>query len=130
MLPDPLASLSQLQGANLVIDDTTYPDVALSVISFREKVLEEHPNTVKAFLRAYDRAVEAINENPQQFQNILIETARVPEVLQDRYELPPFPDKELPTEAQVQDVVDWALGKGLIDEGLDYDQVVSAGIRR
>jgi NitT/TauT family transport system substrate-binding protein len=130
VLPDPLASLSLAQGAHLVIDDTTYPEVAISVISFREKVLKERPDAVEAFLRAYDRAVEAINENPQQFQNILIETARVPEVLQDRYTLPPFPEHELPTEHQVQDVVDWALSKGLIGETLAYDQVVDATFRR
>jgi len=130
VLPDPLASLSQLQGANLVIDDTTYPEVSLSVISFRESVLTDRPGTAKAFLKAYDRAVAAINEDPQKFQNILIETARVPEVLQDRYELPPFPEKELPSESQVEDVVEWALGKGLIDNALAYDQLVSTTFRR
>jgi len=130
VLPDPLASLSQLQGAHLVIDDTARPEVSLSVISFRESVLKDRPGTVEAFLKAYDKAVAAINEDPQQFQNILIETARVPEVLQDRYELPPFPEEELPSESQVEDVVEWAIKKGLINDALTYDQLVSTTFRR
>lgn len=130
VLPDPLASLSQLQGAGVVIDDTSYPEVSLSVISFRAQVLEDRPGTVQAFLRAYDKAVEAINADPQKFQNVLIETARVPEVLQGRYELPQFPERELPSESQVVDVVNWALEKGLIKESLSYEQLVDSSFRR
>lgn len=130
VLPDPLASLAQVQGATVVIDDTAYPEVSLSVISFREDVLRDRPKTIEAFLRAYDRAVQAINNNPRKFQNILIETARVPEVLQDRYALPPFPEGELPTEAQVRDVVDWALEEKLIGDALAYDQLVDSSFRR
>ena len=130
VLPDPLASLAQLQGAAVILDDTSRPEVSLSVISFREEVLRDRPEAVQAFLRAYDRAVEAINADPQRFQNTLIETARVPEALQDQYHLPPFPQQELPTEAQVQDVVDWCLEQDLIDASLGYDQVVDASFRR
>ena len=130
VLPDPLASLSQLQGAGVVVDDTSYPEVSLSLISFRVQVLKDRPGTVTAFLRAYDKAVEAINADPHKFQNILIETARVPEVLQDRYELPPFPERELPSESQVRDVVNWALEKGLIKESLSYEQLVDSSFRR
>lgn len=130
VLPDPLASLAQMQGATVVVDDTVYPDVSLSAISFREAILQDRPNTVRAFVRAWDKAVADINANPENFQNILIENARVPEPLQDRYELPPFPEKELPTEAQVQDVVDWALEKGLIEEPMSYEDVVAPQFRR
>ena len=130
VLPDPLASLAQLQGARIVVSDTAYPEVSLSAISFRQAVLEDRPNTVRAFLRAWDKAVADINADPRKFRNVLIQNARVPEPLQDRYDLPPFPQGELPNQAQVQDVVDWALEKGLIQQPLSYDEVVAAEFRR
>jgi len=130
VLPDPFASLAILQGAGVAIDDTAYPEVSHSVISFRTEVLKDRPNTIKAFLRAYDKAVQALNQNPDKYRDILIQTARVPEALQGRYTLPTYPEKELPSEAQVADVVQWALDKGLIQKPLAYDQLVDASFRK
>ncbi len=130
VLPDPLASLAQMQGARVVLTDNVYPEVSLSVLSFREDILKDRPNTVRAFLRAWDKAVADINADPRKFRNLLIEKARVPEPLQDRYDLPPFPEKELPSEAQVEDVVDWALEKGLISQPMGYEEVVDPAFRR
>lgn len=127
MLPDPLASLAILQGANVVVSDGAHPEISQSVLDFREDVLKGRPNTVRAFLRAYDKAVAAINADPAKYQNVLLENTRVPEPLKDKYTLPRFPEKALPTEAQFQDVVDWALAKGLIKTGLSYDQLVDPG---
>ncbi|MGQ9516020.1 MAG: ABC transporter substrate-binding protein [Anaerolineae bacterium] len=130
VLPDPFASLAVLQGAGVAIDDTAYPEVSHSVISFRTDILKDRPNTIKAFLRAYDKAVQAINQNPQKYQDILVQTARVPETLQGRYTLPTYPEGELPSEAQVEDVVQWALEKGLIQKPLRYDQLVDTSFRK
>lgn len=130
VLPDPLASLAQLQGARVVVTDSLYPEVSLSALSFRQEVIADRPSAVRAFLRAWDRAVEDINADPGRFRNVLIENARVPEPLHDRYDLPPFPQAELPNAAQVKDVIDWALEKGLIEEPLSYEEVVAASFRR
>ncbi len=130
VLPDPLASLAQMQGARVVLTDNVYPEASLSVLSFREDILKDRPNTVRAFLRAWDRAVADINADPRKFRNLLIEKARVPEPLQDRYDLPSFPEKELPSEAQVEDVIDWALEKGLISQPMRYEEVVDPAFRR
>lgn len=129
VLPDPLASLAQLQGGRVVLDDTSRPDVSLSVISFRTEVLKDRPNTIRAFLRAYDKAVAAINAHPEQYEDILIQTARVPEALQGKYTLPTFPEKEIPSQAQVEDVVKWAMAKGLISQPPAYDDLVDASFR-
>ncbi|HBY98236.1 MAG TPA: hypothetical protein DEP84_30540 [Chloroflexi bacterium] len=123
-LPDPLASLAVLEGANVVLTDAAHTEVSQSVLDFREDVLKTRPNTVKAFLRAYDKAVAAINADPAKYQNVLLENTRVPEPLKDKYTLPRFPEKALPSAAQFQDVVDWALAKGLIKSALSYEQLV------
>ncbi len=130
VLPDPLASLAQLTGATNVIDDTAQPQIGLSILSCSESFIAEHRDAVQGLLTAWDQAVDAINADPASFQNILIENTRVPEPLLDQYTLTPFPVRELPSQAQVQDVVDWALEKGVIDGALSYDQVVDSSFRQ
>lgn len=129
ILPDPLASLAQLQGATLVLDDTILPEAAVSVLVCRADVIAARPDAVAAFLAGWDQAVEAINADPAAFSDILIETARVPEPLQGRYMLPPFAVQAIPSDAQVQDVVDWAVEKGLIDTPPAVDQLIDHSFR-
>lgn len=123
-LPDPLASLALLQGARNVIDDGKYPEISQSVLSFRVETLKEKPNTVRKFLAAWDRAVKALNEDPEKFRNLLIEQGRVPDPLKDRYRMPPLPEGEMPTEAQFQDVVNWLKDKGVITRDVPYSDLV------
>lgn len=130
ILPDPLASLAQLQGAPLILDDTTLPDAAISVLACREDVIAQQPDAVSAFLAGWDQAVTAINDDPATYADILIETARVPEPLQGQYSLPQFPVEAIPSDAQVEDVVSWALEKGLIDAPVTVDQLIDARFRQ
>jgi len=129
VLPDPLASLAQLQGATVVLDDTMLPQVGVSIIACRKDVIDERTADIKALVASWDQAVAAINADPAKYQDILIENTRVPEPLQGQYALPSFPEEALPSEAQVVDVVNWAMRKGLIDEPLVYDQVVDSTLR-
>lgn len=130
ILPDPLASLAQLQGAPIVMDDRSNPDIAVSVIVCRQDAIDAYPASITALIAGWDQAVGSINADPDAYRNVLIENTRVPEPLQDKYTLPQFAVREIPSEAQVQDVVDWALGKGLIDGPLGYDDVVDASLRQ
>ena len=125
VLPDPLGSLAILQGAVPILDDTIAPELGLSVISCRLSVVENQPDAVRALVAGWDAAVDAINADPAQFGNVLIENTRVPDPLQDRYSLPPFPVAENPTPAEVDDVLAWAMEKGLIRETQTYETVVS-----
>ncbi len=125
-LPDPLASLAMLQGASRVIDDSLHPEISLSVITFRREVASGRSGEVRRLLAAYDRAVEDIRRRPEAFQNLLIEKARVPEPLRDRYRFPPLPDPSVPTQGQWDDVVRWALDKGLIKKPAPYEGSVAS----
>lgn len=130
ILPNPLAALAQLQGAALVADDTVRPDLGLSVLVCRQDAIEGNRAAVEGLVAAFDRAVEAINADPTQFNDILIQQARVPEPLQGQYQLPVYPVQGLPSAEQVQDVVDWAVEKGYISAPLSYEQVVDGSFRR
>jgi NitT/TauT family transport system substrate-binding protein len=126
-LPDPLASLAILQGARIVVDDTKYPEYSLSVISFRTDVVAQRSEDVKSFLAAYDQAIGDIRTKPVQFRNILIDKGRVPDPLKDQYQFPPFPDPSIPSQAQWNDVVKWAMDKKLISAPVTFDSSVDGG---
>jgi NitT/TauT family transport system substrate-binding protein len=126
-LPDPLAQGAEAAGATRVVDDSQYAQYSQSVLSFSTVAIESKPNTIKKFLKAWNRAVQDLNSNPDQFSDLLIEKGRVPESIQGSYQMPPFPEGEVPSQAEWQDVVDWLLEKGLIDHPISYQNSVLTG---
>ena len=119
-LPDPAASLAILNGAAAVIDDTSYPEISHSVISFSRRYLDANPQAVRAFLRAIEQAVIAINSDRTAWNDLLSEQALVPPPLIGVYQLPAYPLASVPSEAQFQDAFDWAMEKGLLSQPVDF----------
>ncbi|MDE3088203.1 MAG: ABC transporter substrate-binding protein [Chloroflexota bacterium] len=126
-LPDPLASLAILQGARIVVDDTKYPEYSISVISFRVDIVTQRADDIKRFLAAYDQSINDIRTKPDQFRNVLIDKSRVPDQLKDNYQFPPFPDPSIPSQAQWDDVVKWAMDKKLITAPVTFESSVDSG---
>jgi NitT/TauT family transport system substrate-binding protein len=83
---------------------------------------------VRRFLRAWDRAAGEINANPDKYQDLLIEVGRVPESVQGTYTVPPFPQGDITSQAEMQDVVDWMLDKGLVERSVPYEELVDPGL--
>jgi NitT/TauT family transport system substrate-binding protein len=123
-LPDPLAQGAVAGGATLVVDDSQYTQYSQSVLSFSTEAIGTKPNSIKKFLKAWNQAVADLNSNPDQFSDLLIEQGRVTESIQGSYQMPPFPEGDVPSQAEWQDVVDWLIEKGLIDQSIGYEDSV------
>jgi NitT/TauT family transport system substrate-binding protein len=119
-LPDPLAQAALQAGANLVIDDSSYPQYSVSLMTFSVDSIQNNAVAVRRFLVAWDRAVQDLNANPDDYRALFLEKVPVPESVQETYVIPPFPVRAVPTEAQWDDVIAWLLDKGLLDEALPY----------
>jgi NitT/TauT family transport system substrate-binding protein len=126
VLPDPLAQGAIAAGAQLVADDSKHPNLSQSVLTFTTDTLTSKPETVKKFLAAWEKAVNELNANPDKYRKLLIEQGRVPQSIQDSYKMPPFPEKGVPSEAEVADVVKWLKDKGLVTRDLGYADLVDA----
>lgn len=121
MLPEPLTTLaSTLQGGTVIVDDSAI-DFVPTVIAFRQEVIDERPEAIAAFLRAYERAVNAIAEDPEAYRDVRIQ---VPDPVRATYEIPQIVPARVPNEDEVQAVQDWMIERGLLDEALPYETVV------
>ena len=125
-MPDPLAALSIQQGAVPVMDDAQYPQYGFSVISFRKEIIDAHPEAIRGFLAAIEEATALVNANPEKYSTLLSDKKLVPEPILQSYQVPPFPLKGIPSEAEWQDALDWAKGKNLIDVDVSYADSVTS----
>jgi NitT/TauT family transport system substrate-binding protein len=125
-LPDPAASVALLQGGSLVIDDSEYPEVGHSVITFDAEFVEQNPDTVRGFLTAVEEAVTAINADKERWDQLLLDESLLPPPLLETYTLPDYPAASVPAEAQFEDALRWAMNKNLISEEVLYEESVSA----
>jgi NitT/TauT family transport system substrate-binding protein len=125
-LPDPLSTLAIQSGASVVIDDTAHPEFGNSVVSFRASVLEDHPEAVRGFLSALERAIADVNADKTRWAGLLTERQLVPAPLIGSYEVPDFPPASVPSESQWADVVAWAQEQELITADVPYANAVDA----
>lgn len=125
VMPDPLGGLAVQQGAVILLDDSSYPLLGASVISFRKEFIEQHPQAVKAFLAAIENAVTLINAQPGRFSTLLAEKKIVPQPLVGTYAVPQFPLKGVSSEDEWNDVLAWAKAKGLLQTDVSYKDSVN-----
>jgi len=127
-LPDPLASLAQAKGAHLIIDDT-YRNISQTVFLFRTQSIQENPEGIKAAVRVYGLAGQALSNNPDQYRKLFLEKAQVPAELNDSYQTPSFSKLQLPTEEEINSVMQWMVDKKLIPQAYSYQELVDSSLR-
>lgn len=82
-LPDPLATVAIKNGAK-VIESTDRLGINPGVLLFSDQALEQKENEIKAFYRAYNKAVEYLKQNDKSsYIDIVIEKASFPEDVRD-----------------------------------------------
>lgn len=124
-LPEPLTTLAtRLQGGTVLADDRAAAFVP-TVIAFHQAALDEKPAAVSAFMRAYERAVAALNADAEAYRDVLIANIRVPEPLWATYPVPTFFPAAVPDAEQTALVLDWMIARGLLEAELDYDVFVT-----
>lgn len=121
LLPEPLVSFAEFQGGVSVLADTSLDFVPVS-LTVNDSVLEERPGDVCAFLDAYERAVQAINADPEAYRDNQVP---VPDPVRPSYNVPQLAENRVPTQEEIQAVQDWMLENGLLDEPVAYGDLVT-----
>jgi len=126
MLPDPLASLVMQQGAVIVIDDSRHPEFSHSTIAFRKSFIDKNPEAVRGFLAAWEDAVELINADPQYYADLMVARELVPPPLIGEFPVPQFVTKNVPSQGQWDDSVDWVNEKNLEPGQANYGNSITS----
>jgi NitT/TauT family transport system substrate-binding protein len=126
LLPEPLASLAETKGAKVLLDDKGR-GLSATVLAFSEKFLKSHPQAVKAFQTAVDKAAEYINKNPQEVRVIMNRECKIPDPFKDVFPIPNYPKLTAPALRQVMDVQDWLQEKKIITRKMTYKDLVADG---
>lgn len=124
ILPEPLGEAALAGGGSLIVDDTQFTQFSQSVLVFTTPALDQKPDTIDAFLAAWSNAVADINQNPNEYRSVLVDNIPVPPPIQGSYNVPRYPDNEITSRAEWEDVVQWAQEKGLLDGPVPYERSV------
>ncbi|MCG0276039.1 MAG: MetQ/NlpA family ABC transporter substrate-binding protein [Thermosediminibacteraceae bacterium] len=125
-LPDPLASVAIKNGAK-VIESTDRLGINPGVLLFTPEAIEQKENEIRAFYKAYNKAVEYIKNNEKSaYIDIVIEKAGFPEDVRDIINLPEYTEAQLPSKEDFDGVMDWLVKKGLIKKVYSYDELVDS----
>jgi NitT/TauT family transport system substrate-binding protein len=120
-LPEPLVTLvTGIQGGINLVDDTAI-DFVPTVLAFRQAVLDEQPEAVAAFLRAYERAVDLINADPEAYRSTPVQ---VPDPVRPTFVVPQWLTARVPTAEETALVLDWMVSRGLLEAPLAYEDIV------
>ena len=124
ILPDPLAIEAVNRGCITVIDDTQLDkNYSQSVVTLSREIIEEYPDAAAAFVKAYDEAIEKINEDPEHFDEPFCEKANVADALKGKYTVPHYTPACLPSKEEVASLQSWMKSKGLLDSEYEYEDI-------
>ncbi len=124
LLPEPFSSLAIKDGGIVLgsaLDEGFYP----SVTAFSQDAINAKGNEIKAFYNAYNKAVDYINSTPiSEYEDKIVEIVGYPEEMKGQIELPVFRKNVLPSEDEIQSVIDWAKENNLIDKDLKPEDLL------
>jgi len=124
-LPDPLAFAALQAGAVEVANDLKVAGLSASVISFSATATVEKQQAVAKFMRAWDRAAADLNAEPEKYRELMLAKIRVPKNVQQSFQIPSFPRKQVPSLAQWDDVQLWLMEKKLLEAKVGYEDSVT-----
>lgn len=128
VVPDPLLTFAEHQGARIIAQDTESQNLSQAVVIMTGKALEEKKQALKLFYQAYAQAVKDINTNPAEFKELLVENINIPEPIADSYNLQKYPEPQLPQKQEINMVIDWLDQKGLLLRPSSYEDLIMPGL--
>ncbi|AEF80463.1 ABC transporter substrate-binding protein [Leadbettera azotonutricia] len=113
-LPEPLLTAAAAQGA-LLLSTTDATGIDAGILLFSKKTLDTRLEAVKAFYRAYDKAAQKINANPDAYRDYLVEKAGFPAAVKDAYRFVTYRRPTLPAPAQIEQALNWLKTRKLLE---------------
>jgi len=124
-LPEPLYSLVIAKGAKPLGDSTSLSD-APGVMIFSSAFAQRNRSDLTKVFKAYWEAAQLINANPDDYRAFLVDQAGFPQSLGPIFSFVTYTKPHVPSEAQIQKVVDWMNKRKLLDSVPTYEDLVES----
>ncbi|CCH48087.1 ABC transporter substrate-binding protein [Pseudodesulfovibrio piezophilus] len=124
ILPEPLLSLAKLKGGGIfaTAEDLDRP---LTVLCLHRKYFNDGAEPYVNFVTAYKEAVTRLARHPEEYRQLMAQTCRIPQPLIDKFPIYPYPMPTLPTSAELDDVQAWMKERGLLQEMIPHELILS-----
>ncbi len=112
-MPEPFLTEAKLRGARILLssDDS---GLEAGVLAFPPSTLARSPNALTGFYRAYWKAAQHINADPDRYRSILVSSLSFPEDAARAFVFPKYVQPRLPSPSSIESAEQWLMGKGLI----------------
>lgn len=122
-VPDPMVTFAEFKGCKVIAQDTQR-NLSQAVMIFDQETLDKQPQAVAAFYRAYAKAVQDLNDHPEQYKQLMVERVNIPAPIAEDYPLQHYPAPQLPAEQDVNNVLQWMQQKQLLKQKFQYADLV------
>ncbi len=124
MLPDPFATIAKSEENRSIISMADL-NVRVTGIAFLQKTIDEKPEALKKFYKAYNKAIEDLKTKPiEDFQSVLTEEVGFPPNLVSEIKLPDYSPAQLPQEADLLLVEKWLKERNLVKPDFDISSII------
>ncbi len=127
-VPDPHVSYTVAKGAKIVAEDTKGKNLTQAVLIMKGKALNDNAESIKRFYKAYARAVNDINQSPDQYKDLLVKNVNIPADIAGSYKVQHYSKPQLPAEKEVNNVLNWLKNKNLLKNEVTYENLVQKGL--
>lgn len=126
LLPEPFSTLA-IKDGGILIGSANDAGIYTSVTAFTEESTNSKGAEIKAFFKAYNQAVDYINNTPvSEYEDTIIKIVGYPVDMKGKIELPRFRKNILPKDTEIKSVIDWAVKNRLIKKDLDPKDLTSS----
>lgn len=124
LLPEPLLTLARQKGGSVLstAEDLRMP---LTVLCLNRNYFKEGAEVYVRFITAYKEAVARLHAQPEQYRELMAKTCRIPGPLVSQFPIYPYPMPTLPEPKELDEVQDWMIAKGLLNERIPHELVLS-----
>lgn len=127
-VPDPQITYLVSKGAKVIAEDTQGENLSQSVILMKADAINSKTQAITSFYKAYAKAVEDINQAPDQYKDLLVKHVNVPESVVEIYKVQHYSKPQLPGENEVNNVISWLKDKNLLKNEVTYQGFVKSGL--
>lgn len=118
LLPEPFSSLA-IKDGGILLGSARSIGIYSSITAFTQKSIDAKADDIKAFYRAYNKAVDYLNNTSiSEFEDTIIKTVGYPTDMKGKIKLPKFRKNVLPSEAEVKEAIDWTMNNGIVKKSL------------